>query len=122
LKKIDVRKLESLRRRLKGRSKPRACVIVHMGTCGIASGAEEVLAALFQAAEDLGQEGVRIKTSGCAGLCSREPMITVETAGSPPVKYREVNPAGARRIYEEHVLGGRPVGDYVLGLGCENLR
>jgi (2Fe-2S) ferredoxin len=69
----------------------------------------------------MGRSGVEIKTSGCAGLCSREPMLTVEVAGAPPVKYIDLDPAKARRIYSEHVLGHQPVGDYAIGVGCERI-
>jgi (2Fe-2S) ferredoxin len=105
---------------LKQSPKERALISVHMGTCGIASGAQEVLDAVVAAARELGSAGVRIKTTGCAGFCSREPMVTVELSGSPPVKYCDLNATKARRIYSEHVLGGKPVGDYALGVGCES--
>ena len=99
---------------------PGVRVTVHMGTCGIASGSEEVLNAIIEAAGELGDEGVTITTSGCAGFCSREPMVTVEVAGSPPVKYGDINPDKARKIYARHVIGGTPVAGYVLAVGCES--
>jgi NADP-reducing hydrogenase subunit HndB len=91
-----------------------------MGTCGIASGSQEVLDAVLAAAGELGDDGVSITTSGCAGFCSREPMLTVQIEGSPPVKYGDINPDKARKIYAEHVLGGSPVVGYVLTVGCES--
>jgi hypothetical protein len=48
-------------------------------------------------------------------------MLTVEVAGRPPVKYCDIDPVKARKIYSEHVLGGNPVGDCGLGTGCESL-
>ena len=92
-----------------------------MGTCGIASGSEAVLEAVLSASKELEKTDVTIKTSGCAGLCSREPMMTVELPGAPPVKYCDLDAAKARRIYTEHVLGGKPVREYVLGAGAESL-
>ena len=56
----------------------RAKVTVHMGTCGIAAGARDVMAALLKEIEAQGVTDVLVTTSGCAGLCSREPMATVE--------------------------------------------
>jgi NADP-reducing hydrogenase subunit HndB len=119
LKKLDTKDFFILQRTLKERKPDRVTVIVHMGTCGIASGAEDVLEAVREAARELGDQG--IKTSGCAGLCSREPMLTVEVAGAPPVKYCNINPLKARKIYTEHVMGGKPVDAYALGAGCERL-
>ena len=96
-------------------------ITVHMGTCGIASGSEAVLDAVMSASQEMGSSGITIKTSGCAGLCSREPMITVDIPGSPPVKYCDVDSARATQIYAEHVIGGKPVAEYVLGAGAESL-
>ncbi len=56
----------------------RARVIVHMGTCGIAAGARAVMRALLDEIETKDTKDVMVTTSSCAGLCSREPMITVE--------------------------------------------
>lgn len=122
LKKLDVDRFHELSKKLRGnaRSRPQVRVIVHMGTCGIASGSQEVLYAVLESAAELGDEGVTITMSGCAGFCSREPMLTVQAAGSPPVKYGDLSPDKARKIYAEHVLGGKPVAGYVLAVGCES--
>jgi len=63
----------------------RAKVTVHMGTCGIAAGARDVMAALLKEIEAQGVTDVLVTTSGCAGLCSREPMATVEVRSQAPV-------------------------------------
>lgn len=122
MKKLDVSRFHELSKKLRAsaRPKPGAKVIVHMGTCGIASGSEKVLEAMMEAAGELGYKGVTITTSGCAGFCSREPMVTVEIAGTAPVKYGDINPDKAREIYAEHVIGGKPVAGYVLAVGCES--
>ena len=49
----------------------RVRVTVHMGTCGIASGAREVMNALMGAIEEAGVSDVIVTTSGCMGLCSQ---------------------------------------------------
>ncbi len=91
-----------------------------MGTCGIASGAQVLLAELRKIVD---QEGTRvlIKTSGCAGLCSLEPMVTVVMPGQPPFRYCQLTVEKIRRIYDEHIRGGRPVSEYALGYGCETI-
>jgi NADP-reducing hydrogenase subunit HndB len=120
LQRLSAQDLSKLHADLRQTPHGKALIIVHMGTCGIASGAKEVLDAVVSAAGELGSAGVKIKTSGCAGFCSREPMMTVQVSGAPPVKYCDLNAAKARRIYSEHVLGGAPVGEYALGVGCES--
>lgn len=98
----------------------RAKITVHMGTCGIAAGAREVLSAVNEELAALKIEDVIITTSGCAGLCSKEPMATVEVKGQAPVKYVFLDVAKARKIVQEHVAKGEVVEEYALAIGSEN--
>ena len=97
----------------------RARITVHMGTCGISAGARDVMAALLKEVESRNLTDVIVTTSGCAGLCSREPMATVELVGQPPVKYVDLKPERMVRILKEHVLEGKIVTDFALASGCE---
>lgn len=97
----------------------RARVTVHMGTCGIAAGAREVMAALLTEIESQGVTDVMVTTSGCAGLCSREPMATVEVLGQAPVKYVNLTPRDIQEVFRRHVLGGDVVTESALAAGCE---
>lgn len=99
----------------------RAKVTVHMGTCGIAAGAREIMNALLNEMRKKNVRDVVVTTSGCAGLCSREPMATVELKGRPPVKYVNLTPQKIGKILVGHVLGGRPVIEYALAVGSETL-
>ena len=94
-------------------------IIVHMGTCGIAAGAREIVTAFLEEVEALKEKDVMITTSGCAGLCSKEPMATVEVLNSPPVKYVDLTVKKVNKIFKEHVLGGKIVTDYAIGIGSE---
>jgi NADP-reducing hydrogenase subunit HndB len=117
----DLKKIrEDAKRTLTLRSgEARAKVIVHMGTCGISAGARNIMGALLKEVENSKITDVIITTSGCAGLCSREPMATVELAGQAPVKYADLKPESIVRIFKEHVLGGKIVTDLALASGCE---
>jgi NADP-reducing hydrogenase subunit HndB len=97
----------------------KAKVTVHMGTCGIASGARKVMQALMDEIAKRDVKDVIVTTSGCAGLCSREPMATVELRGEAPVKYIDLDEEKTRKILIEHVLGGTIVEDYALAMGSE---
>ena len=97
----------------------RAKVVVHMGTCGIAAGARPVMNALMEEVESRDVKDVILTISSCAGLCSREPMVTVELEGEPAVKYVDMTPEKAREVFAEHVLGGRIVTQYALAAGSE---
>lgn len=97
----------------------RVKVIVHMGTCGIAAGARDVMKALTEEIEKSGAKDVLLSISSCAGLCSREPMVTIEEKDKPGVKYVDLNAEKAKKIFSEHVLGGKIVKEYVLAAGSE---
>ena len=97
----------------------RARITVHMGTCGISAGARDVMGALLREIEKLNLTDVIVTTSGCAGLCSREPMATVELKGEAPVKYVDLKPERILRVLHEHVLEGKVVTDFALASGCE---
>ncbi|MCK4336338.1 MAG: (2Fe-2S) ferredoxin domain-containing protein, partial [Candidatus Aminicenantes bacterium] len=62
---------------------------------------------------------ILLTNSGCAGLCSKEPMLTVEIKGQAPVKYVELTGTKTKEILEKHVLGGKIVEKYALGIGSE---
>jgi NADP-reducing hydrogenase subunit HndB len=96
-----------------------AKVTVHMGTCGIAAGARGIMDAILDELNRSGRKDVAITTSGCAGLCSREPMITVERAGESPVRYISLTPEKVRKVFAEHVMSGTPVKEYALVAGHE---
>ena len=117
----DLKKIkEDARQKMTLRAgEARARVVVHMSTCGIAAGAREVLDAFLQDVEARKLTDVLVTTSSCAGLCSREPMATVDIAGQAPVKYVDLDPAKARRIVAEHVLGGAVVKELALASGSE---
>jgi NADH-quinone oxidoreductase subunit F len=94
-------------------------VLVHMGTCGVAAGAQNVLAAVRDELEKRGITNIKVVTTGCAGFCSREPMMTVEMRHSAPVKYGDLNPEKTRRIVAEHIADGHMVAEWVIGIGAE---
>lgn len=98
----------------------KAKVTVHMGTCGIAAGARDILASVMKEVEDRKLNDVIVTNSGCAGLCSKEPMITVEMANEPaPVKYIDMTPVKIKKIFESHILKNEIVKEYALALGSE---
>lgn len=92
---------------------------VHMGTCGIAAGARDVFSALQGEMERLDIANVRLRVTGCAGLCSMEPMITVHLPGQAPVKYGKLDASRAREVFYSHILGGHPKEEYAIGQGLE---
>ena len=97
----------------------RVKITVHMGTCGLAAGARNIMSALLDEIEKSGVTDVIATTSGCAGLCSREPMATIEVINQPPVKYGSLTEDKIRRIFKEHIISGNMIEEYALVIGSE---
>jgi NADP-reducing hydrogenase subunit HndB len=97
-------------------------ITVHMGTCGIAAGAREIMNAFLEEISKNDLKDVIITNSGCAGLCSREPMATIELMGEAPVKYVDLTPEKVMKIFNDHVMKGKSVQDYALSIGSERIQ
>ena len=122
--KLKIEDLKRIKESMKGtvnlrQGEYRVKITVHMGTCGIAAGARTIMSTLLGKIENSGADDIILTSSGCAGLCNHEPMITLEVKESAPVKYIKLDPEKAGRIFDEHVLEGNPVADYALSVGSE---
>lgn len=123
LKVEDLAKIREKTRRMTNlrEGAGRVKITVHMGTCGIASGAKEIMTAILDEINDKNINDVIVKTSGCAGFCSREPMVTIELKDTPPVKYADLTVEIMKEIFNKHALKGQVVDDYVLVVGSERM-
>ena len=81
---------------------------VAMATCGIASGAKEIMDYLVQESEKRNLDAVVTQT-GCMGYCHSEPTIEVTRPGEEPVTYGNVDTKKADEILEKHVKHGELV-------------
>ena len=118
LRKIREQAKKSINLRdAKGKSR----ITVHMGTCGIASGARDVMDSLLKTIEEEGIKDVLVTTSGCAGLCSHEPMATVEFENSAPVKYVDLDADKIKEVLMKHAVEGKIVKEYALAIGSEKM-
>ena len=89
-------------------------ITVHMGTCGIAAGARDILS---QFVAELGSrkiDKVSLRQSGCAGLCDQEPMLTLTDKEGKEYRYGKLDKAKVKQIIEGHVIGGKPVAALII--------
>ena len=85
-------------------------VCVYGPWCRRGGDVTRIRALLKDGVKDAGlRDVVRVNQSGCLNQCGHGPMIACYPEG---VWYSGVDEAGARRILEEHVVGGRVVEDY----------
>lgn len=92
-------------------------ITVHMGTCGIAAGARDVMDALLEEVAQANRSDIRVVTSGCMGMCSSEPNVTVEISGKDPVIYKHMDRNKMRQVFKRHVLLGEVQTDFALARG-----
>src|ERR1035437_68120 len=77
---------------------------VGLSTCGIAAGAEPVFAALGTAVKDRSLDW-RVARTGCAGMCSMEPLVEVTLPGQPAVMYGAVTAEFAQQLTDAIAAG-----------------
>ena len=92
-------------------------ITVHMGTCGIAAGAREVMDALLEQMAEADRQDIRIMNSGCMGMCSSEPNVTIEIEGQKPVMYQHMDANRMRQVFKRHVMAGEVQTEFALARG-----
>jgi NADP-reducing hydrogenase subunit HndB len=76
---------------------------VAMSTCGIASGAKEIMNFLMDELESQSIEGV-VTPTGCMGYCYAEPTIEVTVPGKDPIVFGDVDKFRASQIIEKYII------------------
>lgn len=122
--KLSIEDLKKIKEKVEGTTTlrtgtHRVKITVHMGTCGIAAGARKIMNFLIKEIEKRGLKDIILTSSGCAGLCNHEPMSTIEIKGQAPIKYIDLTEEKVLKIFDEHVINGKPVVDYALARGSE---
>ncbi len=87
-------------------------VIVGLGSCGIAAGANKVYDKLkdIQETENITFD---LKKTSCIGMCYREPLVEIiDENGS--YMYGDIDADKAAEIIEKHVKNHEPIKDYVV--------
>lgn len=82
---------------------------VAMATCGIASGAREIMNYMIDEMAAANIANVVVTQTGCMGYCYAEPTIEVTTPGKEPVVYGHVTKEKAKEIIEKHIIKGELV-------------
>ena len=89
-------------------------ITIGMGTCGIAAGATETLVAIQ---EELKKRDIQAAISqvGCVGMCSYEPMIELQTRGSPRLNYGQATAKNVPEIFAAHLDGAALRNSVIVG-------
>ena len=89
-------------------------IIVGIGSCGIAAGAEETMTEFIKALEERHITNAIVKQTGCMGLCYAEPTVEVIVDGMPDIIYGNVDPTIARAIVDRHIRRGELINDHIF--------
>lgn len=87
-------------------------VIVGLGSCGIAAGANKTYKKIEELikAENI---SIDLQKTSCVGMCYREPLVEIiDEAGT--YLYGDVNEEKIVEILDKHVALGNPVKDYIV--------
>ena len=95
-------------------------VNVCMGTGGIAAGGDQVMEAFITEFASTGLENATVKEKcrlhkvGCRGFCARDVLVDITVAGKVST-YQYIQKDMVPRLVRDHVLGGRPVTEWLVG-------
>ena len=111
----DLRKIKAeSQKNTEARKNNDTQIIIGMGTCGIAAGAREVMAAVLEELAKRNLHDVAVLQTGCIGMCQKEPLLDIVRPGEDRVTYGPVKPQDVSRIIAEHLVNGTVVEDLVV--------
>ena len=86
---------------------------IGLASCGIAAGARKVYDAFITQLQDKGLH-VKLKQTGCMGMCYNEALIEVISPQNESTFYGKVTPDKVERIINEHIAQGNPVTEWIV--------
>ena len=89
-------------------------ITVGSATCENAAGANEVYERLSALLKKHQLKDVVLSRVGCTGKCDMEPVVTIVSKSAIPSKYIHMKPDKVDRVFESHVLGGKPVEELTM--------
>lgn len=87
---------------------------VGMGTCGIASGAKQILQGFLKEIEARNITNVAVTQVGCMGECAYEPMAEIIDENGQSFVYCTITQPMITEIIESHLINHQPIQKYLL--------
>ena len=121
----DLKKLqENLRASINRLGKPNdpgSCIQVRvaMATCGIASGAKEVMEVFIEEFKKRNIDAIVTQT-GCMGYCYAEPTVEITKPGLEPITFGYVDGKKASKIIDKYILNNELV-DGIIPVNYETI-
>src|SRR5450756_2274598 len=89
-------------------------VTVGMGTCGLAAGAQDTVAAVEAELARRGKQAA-ISPVGCVGMCSYEPMLELQSSDHGRMNYGPASAAHVPEIFAAYFDGAALINAVVVG-------
>ena len=87
-------------------------VKVAMATCGIASGAKNVMEVIINECNKRGIPAI-VSQTGCMGYCYAEPTVEVIKPGQEPVVFGYITPLKAEDLVSKYISGNEMLDDII---------
>lgn len=100
--------------RINSKRKGKIRVLVCYTSCSIGVGANEVLKSMQETLKYSSIDNVIIETTGCLGICTKEPLVDVYMPDGSKYSYELVDEKKAMIIILSHSQLGKPVEEYLL--------
>jgi NADH-quinone oxidoreductase subunit F len=89
-------------------------ITIGTGTCGVSAGAVKVLEKFQSVIDAKSVPEATLSETGCMGMCYAEVLVEVKNGDGVKVVYGNVTPDRVERLVDEHVVGGKPVDEWVV--------
>lgn len=78
-------------------------IMIGAATCGRATGALDVMAAIGEKMKELGIEAI-VRQVGCVGMCHSEVLVDIIKPGRPRITYGNITPELAKELVEDYLV------------------
>lgn len=100
--------------KIKNKRNGKIRAVIGYGKCSVSVGAKDVLKAVQEVVEEADIDNVIIETTGCIGLCSKEPLLDIYMPNGEKFTYEFVTAKKARAIIISHVMYGEAMTEWLL--------
>ncbi len=111
---VTTEQINELRSRISLENADKPVIMVGMGTCGLANGAQDVFDKFEALLKERGIDAV-LTPVGCVGFCAVEVIVDVKVPGYPRISYKRVTPDNVATIIDRTILNKEPVIQKALG-------
>ena len=88
-------------------------IMVGAATCGRASGALDVMAAIGEKLKELNIEAI-VRQVGCVGMCHSEVLVDIIKPGQPRITYAHITPDLVKGLLEDYLVHENPREDLAI--------